>query len=116
MEHQYRVGQEAELSAGTVTGVGPYAVANVDGEFFAVSRRCRHVGVDLAGGKIDEDGCLVCPWHQPTYDLSIGRMGARAAEDLRSYARHGDRVPSITYSGLLLATGPGAYPRSKVPT
>ncbi|MHB8275575.1 MAG: Rieske 2Fe-2S domain-containing protein [Dermatophilaceae bacterium] len=29
---------------------------------------------DLAGGSIDEDGCVVCPWHGAKYDVSTGRM------------------------------------------
>jgi nitrite reductase/ring-hydroxylating ferredoxin subunit len=57
-----------------VTGAGPYALGNVDGEHFAVTRRCRHLGADLAGGRIDAAGCLVCPWHQSAYDVSTGRM------------------------------------------
>src|SRR5207244_12177409 len=36
--------------------------------------RCRHLRADLANGKIDEDGCLVCPWHQSRYDATTGRM------------------------------------------
>jgi len=28
----------------------------------------------LANGKIDEEGCLVCPWHQSVYDPVTGRM------------------------------------------
>ena len=45
-----------------------------NGDYFAVSRRCRHLRADLAGGSIDEDGCLVCPWHKAKYDVSTGRM------------------------------------------
>lgn len=41
---------------------------------FAVSRRCRHLGADLAGGSIAKDGCLVCPSHGSRYDTSTGRM------------------------------------------
>jgi nitrite reductase/ring-hydroxylating ferredoxin subunit len=33
-----------------------------------------HLGADLAGGRIDENGCLVCPWHQSAYDVLTGRM------------------------------------------
>jgi nitrite reductase/ring-hydroxylating ferredoxin subunit len=29
---------------------------------------------DLAGGSIDDDGCLVCPWHGAKYDVGTGRM------------------------------------------
>lgn len=28
----------------------------------------------LGGGSIDEDGCLVCPWHQAKYDMHTGKM------------------------------------------
>jgi nitrite reductase/ring-hydroxylating ferredoxin subunit len=68
-----RIGEPADLPAGAVLGVGDYAVGN-NGEYFAVSRRCRHLGADLADGSIDEDGCLVCPWHGAKYDVRTGRM------------------------------------------
>lgn len=68
-----RVASESELPEGTVTGAGGYAVGN-NGEFFAVSRRCRHLRADLAEGTIDSDGCLVCPWHQSKYDVKTGLM------------------------------------------
>ena len=48
----------ADVPPGSVTGAGPYAVGN-NGDHFAVSRRCRHLGADLAEGTIDADGCLV---------------------------------------------------------
>lgn len=63
----------ADVPPGSVTGAGEYAVGN-NGEFFAVGRKCRHLRADLAEGTIDADGCLVCPWHQSTYDVSTGRM------------------------------------------
>ena len=63
----------ADIPSGTVKGAGNYAVGN-NGEYFAVSRRCRHLRADLAEGSIDADGCLVCPWHQAKYDVSTGQM------------------------------------------
>ncbi len=63
----------ADVPEGTVTGLGSYAVGN-NGDYFAVGRRCRHLRADLAGGSIDDDGCLVCPWHQAKYDVQTGRM------------------------------------------
>ena len=74
MSAQQRVGAAADLPAGTVVGAGRYAVGNAGGRYFAVTRRCRHLGADLAGGSIDEDGCLVCPWHRSAYDVGTGRM------------------------------------------
>lgn len=61
------------VPAGTVTGLDSYAVGN-NGAYFAVGRRCRHLRADLAGGSIDDDGCLVCPWHGAKYDVRSGRM------------------------------------------
>lgn len=64
----------SDVPPGSVTGSGDYAVGNHNGEYFAVSRRCRHLRADLAKGSIDEDGCLVCPWHQSRYDVTTGEM------------------------------------------
>ena len=63
----------ASVPEGTVTGVEEYAVGN-KGNYLAVGRKCRHLRADLAGGSIDEDGCLVCPWHGSKYDVNTGRM------------------------------------------
>ncbi len=68
------VGSLEDLPPGKVTGAGSWAVGNAQGELFAVSRRCRHLYADLAGGSIDRDGCLVCPWHGSKYDVKTGRM------------------------------------------
>src|SRR5690348_242347 len=74
MSDERLVGEVGELAPGTIKGVGPYAVGNSGGQLFAVSRHCRHLRADLAGGSIDEQGRLVCPWHQSAYDVSSGRM------------------------------------------
>lgn len=74
MSREVEVGPSSELPAGNVKGAGRYAVGNADGELFAVTRRCRHLLADLADGSIDEDGCLVCPWHGAKYDVETGRM------------------------------------------
>ena len=66
----------ADLPPGAVRRVGDWAVGNRDGEYFAVSRRCRHQLADLAEGSVDADGCLVCPWHQSRYDVTTGEMVA----------------------------------------
>jgi nitrite reductase/ring-hydroxylating ferredoxin subunit len=64
----------SELTPGRVVAVDGWALGNAAGDRFAVSRRCRHLGADLAGGSIAKDGCLVCPWHGSRYDTSTGRM------------------------------------------
>jgi nitrite reductase/ring-hydroxylating ferredoxin subunit len=74
MSGETEVGPASELSPRTVRGAGRYAVGNTGEELFAVSRRCRHLFADLAGGRIDKSGCLVCPWHGSKYDVRTGRM------------------------------------------
>ena len=74
MAGEIEVGPIAELTPGVVRGAGRYAVGNVDGERFAVTRHCRHLRADLAEGSINADGCLECPWHHATYDIGTGQM------------------------------------------
>jgi nitrite reductase/ring-hydroxylating ferredoxin subunit len=74
MAREFEVGAAAELVPGVVRGAGRYAVGNAAGELFAVTRRCRHLGVDLGNGSVDREGCLVCPWHGARYDVATGRM------------------------------------------
>jgi nitrite reductase/ring-hydroxylating ferredoxin subunit len=74
MARETEVGPSSELGPGVVRGAGRYAVGNAGGERFAVTRRCRHMGADLAGGTIDRRDCLVCPWHGARYDVTTGRM------------------------------------------
>ncbi len=69
-----RAGKKDEFDSGEVKAVGSYAVGMSKGQPFAVSRRCRHLGADLAQGRVDGDGRLVCPWHGSAYDVDSGRM------------------------------------------
>ena len=71
---EQRVGSRKDLRPRKVTGAGRWAVGDNGQQLFAVTRRCRHLGADLAGGGVDKDGCLVCPWHQSAYDVTTGRM------------------------------------------
>lgn len=74
MKGEIEVGARTEMPDDVVMGAGKYAVGSVDGERFAVTRRCRHLGADLADGSLNADGCLECPWHQATYDIGSGQM------------------------------------------
>ena len=74
MAQEIEVCPVAELPPGTITGAGQYAVGNIEGNYFAVTRRCRHLYADLANGSIDRNGCLQCPWHGSRYDVDTGRM------------------------------------------
>ncbi len=73
MSDATEVGSTGGVAEGNVVGVGKFAVGN-NGQHFAVTRRCRHLRADLADGSIDEQGCLVCPWHGSRYDVTTGKM------------------------------------------
>ncbi|SDC40678.1 Ferredoxin subunit of nitrite reductase or a ring-hydroxylating dioxygenase [Geodermatophilus telluris] len=64
----------SQLPPGAVRRAGSWAVGNRDGEYFAVSRRCRHQLADMSEGSLDAHGCLVCPWHGARYDVRTGEM------------------------------------------
>jgi len=74
MTHETAAGPASDLPPGAVRGAGRFAVGNDGGDRFAVTRRCRHLLADLARGTIDDEGCLVCPWHGSRYDTDTGRM------------------------------------------
>lgn len=62
---------------GVTIAAGPHgslAVGIAEGEPFAVSNRCRHLGASLGDGRVTEDGCLECPWHHARYDVKAGTM------------------------------------------
>lgn len=82
----------ADLPPGVVRRAGQWAVGNAGGEYFAVSRRCRHQLADLSEGSVDADGCLVCPWHQARYDVHDGRMVAGP----RGFMGYHGRTPGYT--------------------
>jgi len=63
-------------------------------------RRCRYQFADLSEGRIDAQGCLVCPWHAAAFRLDDGVMvrgsgfssrctGACPATSVSSRARPG---------------------------
>src|SRR3569833_3267752 len=81
-----------ELHPGAVCCVGERAVGHVGGEYFAVSRRCRHQLADLAECSVDVDGCLVCPWHQSRYDVLTGEM----VEGPRGFLAYHGSTPGYT--------------------
>jgi nitrite reductase/ring-hydroxylating ferredoxin subunit len=64
----------AEPPPGEVRRVGTWTVGTSRGEPFAVSSRCRHQLRDLSDGRVDAEGCLVCPWHGARYDVRNGEM------------------------------------------
>jgi nitrite reductase/ring-hydroxylating ferredoxin subunit len=65
---------ESQVTVVEDTPHGALAVGLSGGEPFAVSNRCRHLFAPLGNGRVDEDGCLECPWHGALFDVRTGKM------------------------------------------
>lgn len=69
----------ADLGPGGVREVetgahGTLAVGMSKGRPLAVSNLCRHQFAKLGQGRVDESGCLECPWHRARYDVVTGSV------------------------------------------
>jgi 3-phenylpropionate/trans-cinnamate dioxygenase ferredoxin component len=64
-----------EIPPGSVrpvrVGDNEFALANVDGDFYAVQPQCLHLQGPLGEGRL-EGPWLHCPWHGWTYDVRTG--------------------------------------------
>ena len=83
------------IPRGRAARAGAWTVANRNGEYKAVSSRCRHQLADLSKGAVDAQGCLVCPWHASRYDLDTGEM-VSGPQGLLMY-----EGPTPGYSGFI---------------
>lgn len=83
---------------------GKLAVGIRDGEPFAVSNRCRHLGASLGKGKVTADGQLECPLHRARYDVESGEM-MRGPQGLAFAVARG-AVRAYTNAGLRLKRYP----------
>ncbi|SDT24711.1 Ferredoxin subunit of nitrite reductase or a ring-hydroxylating dioxygenase [Friedmanniella luteola] len=61
-----------ELAQGDLDGV-PLVMTRLADRVVAYADRCTHRGGPLHEGTL-EDGCVVCPWHQGTFDLEDGSV------------------------------------------
>ena len=52
-------------------------LANVAGTFYAIQRKCPHMGYDLSNGML-EGAKLICRMHGATYHLATGEPLAKA--------------------------------------
>jgi nitrite reductase/ring-hydroxylating ferredoxin subunit len=76
MSKHVLVGDVSEFPAGQCKSVhvegATVLVAQVDQQFYAVANQCPHLGLPLAGGKLN-GATLTCPWHNSTFDLRTGQ-------------------------------------------
>ena len=90
MENRVQVAQVDDLEPGSMMMVEvdgkPVLLANVDGEFYAVSDLCTHEEYNLSEGSLD--GCEVeCPGHSAFFDLKTGDViDGPAMDPLETYS------------------------------
>jgi Fe-S cluster biogenesis protein NfuA/nitrite reductase/ring-hydroxylating ferredoxin subunit len=56
-------------------------LVNHDGEIYALRDGCPVDGGSLAGGRLADDGVLVCPWHNCAFDVRTGARVDGEGED-----------------------------------
>ena len=89
MENRVQVAQVDDLEPGSMIMVEvdgkPVLLANVEGEFYAVSDLCTHEEYNLSEGSLD--GCEVeCPGHSAFFDLKTGDViDGPAMDPLETY-------------------------------
>ena len=83
-----RVARLPDLPAGGLllvqAGHTPILLSNVDGELFATSDTCCHLGGPLQEGTLT-GSTITCPWHFWTYDVRDGRCLINAGARLLTY-------------------------------
>ena len=74
-------GSTADVAPGAMKGVEvggqKILLANVAGTFYAIQRKCPHMGFDLCKGKLD-GAKVTCRMHGATFDLATGEPLAKA--------------------------------------
>lgn len=75
------VGSTSDLAPGAMKGIEvdgqKLLLANVDGTFYAIGRKCPHMGFDLCKGTL-HDGQVTCRMHGATFDLKTGEAVEKA--------------------------------------
>ena len=61
-----------------------YLVANIEGNFYAISNRCSHLRAQLSKGKL-EGRVVVCPKHHASFDAITGEAQQIHSHDITTY-------------------------------
>jgi nitrite reductase/ring-hydroxylating ferredoxin subunit len=71
------VGRASDIGEGKMThvtaGGKEVLVANVEGNYYAISNICNHAGAELHEGELSGKE-LTCPWHGAKWDVTTGGL------------------------------------------
>lgn len=77
--------EDGELMAVEVDGEF-VCLAKVDGEVYAFTDDCTHIGGPLNEGELEGE-VLTCPWHGAQFDVRSGKvLRGPARQDIQTYA------------------------------
>jgi nitrite reductase/ring-hydroxylating ferredoxin subunit len=77
--------EDGELMPVEVDGE-PVCLAKVDGEVYAFTDDCTHIGGPLNEGELDGE-VLTCPWHGAQFNVRTGQvLRGPARQDIQTYA------------------------------
>jgi 3-phenylpropionate/trans-cinnamate dioxygenase ferredoxin subunit len=74
----FAVAEVADVPPGwvlrTSAGGRDIALANQDGELYALDNSCTHAGGPLAPNRLNPGCALRCPWHSSVFDVRTGEV------------------------------------------
>jgi nitrite reductase/ring-hydroxylating ferredoxin subunit len=83
-----RAAKKEEVPPGTIREFQidgkTFALANVEGNLFAVNNVCMHRGGPLGQGELVGQ-VVTCPWHGWRYDVTTGRVVTNPAVGVETY-------------------------------
>jgi nitrite reductase (NADH) small subunit len=83
-----RAARKDEIPAGSIrefqVNGATIALANVDGNFYAIDNTCLHRGGPLGQGEL-EGKVVTCPWHGWQYDVSSGKVVMNPAVGVKTF-------------------------------
>jgi len=84
-----RAARKDEIPAGSIrefqVNGKTLALANVDGEFYAINNTCLHRGGPLGQGELNGK-VVTCPWHGWQYDVTSGKVAMNPSVGVDCYA------------------------------
>jgi len=83
-----RAARKDEIPAGSIrefqVNGATIALANVDGNFYAIDNTCLHRGGPLGQGEL-EGKVVTCPWHGWQYDVTSGKVVMTPAVGVKTF-------------------------------
>lgn len=84
------VARASDIAPGAIAivkvGESEIALANVNGQFYAVQNECTHAQGPMGEGEWVDEYNLECPWHGSMFDIRTGETrNPPATEPLKTY-------------------------------